>query len=31
MVKGGGSKYPMTQEAIQNGWHYITQDGKNGF
>ena len=31
MVKGGGSMYPMTQEALDSGWHYITQDGKTVF
>ncbi len=31
MVKGGGSMYPMTQETFQNGWHFITQDGKTVF
>jgi 3-oxoacyl-[acyl-carrier-protein] synthase-3 len=28
MVKAGGSMHPMTQEAFDNGWHFITQDGK---
>jgi len=28
MVKAGGSMYPLTQEALDSGWHYITQDGK---
>ena len=31
MVKGGGSMYPMPQEALDSGWHYITQDGKTVF
>ncbi|MFL2628211.1 MAG: beta-ketoacyl-ACP synthase III [Candidatus Marisimplicoccus sp.] len=31
MVKGGGSMYPMTQEGLDRGWHYITQDGKTVF
>jgi len=31
MVKGGGSMYPMNQEALDDGWHYITQDGKTVF
>ena len=31
MVKGGGSMYPMTKEALDSGWHYITQEGKTVF
>jgi len=29
--KGGGSRYPPTHETIDNGWHYVYQDGSQVF
>ena len=30
-MKGGGSLYPPTHETVENGYHYIYQDGKSVF
>lgn len=30
-LKGGGSTYPPTHETVENGWHYVHQDGQSVF
>lgn len=30
-MKGGGSTYPATHETVDNGWHYVHQDGQSVF
>ncbi|TAE25839.1 MAG: ketoacyl-ACP synthase III [Cytophagales bacterium] len=29
--KGGGSRYPPSHETVDNGWHYVYQDGPSVF
>lgn len=30
-MKGGGSRYPATEETVKNKWHYVFQDGQPVF